>query len=276
MENIIIVNSNFEEIKKNIIQEWSENLIIFSDLDFTLTKAFHNWIKLGSIISQLRDGGYISEEYSDEAKKLYATYQPILDNTLLDQSFRYNKMTERRTKHFELLIQCGLDKKLLDQVVQERPLYFREGFGDLIKTLDNKKIPLVVISASVWYMIQKYMETSNFMTKHIHIVANFFDYNQEWKVVSVKEPIVHSLNKDATVLHDFYSLDHPRKNVILLGDTIWDVDMVNGYSYGNILKIGFCNDNQNIEEYKKHFDILILNDWDLDFINKILGDIKII
>ena len=271
MENIVISNPNFEKIKNKIINEWSENLIIFSDLDFTLTKAFVDWKKIGSIISQLRDWGYISNEYSEEAKKLYATYQLILDNTLLEQSFRYSKMTEWRTKHFELLIECGLDKSLMDKVIQERPLYFRDGFSQLVKNLEMKDIPLVIISASVWYMIQRYMEINNFMTRNTHIVANFFEYNSNWKVTSVKDPIVHSLNKDATVLHDFYTLDHPRKNIILLGDTIWDVDMVNGYSYKNILKIGFCNDKNNIEEYKKYFDVLVLNDGDLDFINNILS-----
>ena len=274
MENVIVVNPNFENIKNKIIQEWSENLIIFSDLDFTLTKAFNEWKKIWSIISQIRDWNYISSDYSQEAKNLYAIYQPILDDISLDQSFRYNKMTEWRTKHFELLIQCGLDKDLMDHVIKERPLYFRDGFSDLSKKLETKNIPLVVISASVGYMIQKYMEINNFMTKNIHIVANFFDYNQRWKVVSVKEPIVHSLNKDATVLHDFYTLDHPRKNVILLGDTIWDVDMVNGYNYENIIKIWFCNNENDIEEYKKHFDILILNDGDVWFINEFIYTIS--
>lgn len=274
MENIVVVKPNFEKIKNKIISEWSENLIIFSDLDFTLTKAFHDWKKIGSIISQIRDWAYISSDYSQEAKKLYATYQPILDDTSLEQSFRYDKMTERWTKHFDLLIQCGLDQKVMDKIVEERPLYFREKIKDFVTILKNKDIPLVIISASVGYMIEAYMKKENLLSKNTHIVANFFDYNEEWKVVWVKEPIVHSLNKDATVLHDFYTLDHHRKNVILLGDTIGDVDMVNGYSYDNILKIGFCNDEKNREEYKKYFDVVILNDWDMEFIKELLDTIK--
>ena len=65
-----------------------------------------------------------------------------------------------------------------------------------------------------------------------------------------------------------------RKNVILLGDRIDDLDMVAGFDYNIILKIGFFNsDSKTLEEYKKHFDLIITHDGTMEEINELLRSI---
>ncbi|NOQ38575.1 hypothetical protein GQ472_06845, partial [archaeon] len=66
-----------------------------------------------------------------------------------------------------------------------------------------------------------------------------------------------------------------RKNVILLGDSIEDIKMVKGIDYDNIIKIGFLNENQekSLEAYKRNFDVVILNDSGMGYVNSLLGDI---
>ncbi|PJA48965.1 MAG: hypothetical protein CO170_00930 [candidate division SR1 bacterium CG_4_9_14_3_um_filter_40_9] len=66
-----------------------------------------------------------------------------------------------------------------------------------------------------------------------------------------------------------------RKNILLLGDSLGDVHMADGYEYENIIKIGFLNDDtpEHREQYQKRFDLIILNDGPMDEVNAILKKI---
>jgi 5'-nucleotidase len=52
--------------------------------------------------------------------------------------------------------------------------------------------------------------------------------------------------------------------------------MVEGIKYNEIIKIGFLNNNieENLEQYKKAYDVVILNDGSMNFVNKLLKQIK--
>ena len=63
--------------------------------------------------------------------------------------------------------------------------------------------------------------------------------------------------------------------MILLGDNLEDIGMIEGFDYENLIKIGFLNENveENLLEFKKNFDAIILNDGEMDFVNKLLKEI---
>jgi hypothetical protein len=60
-----------------------------------------------------------------------------------------------------------------------------------------------------------------------------------------------------------------------LGDGVNDIDMIEGFDYDNLIKIGFLNENveENLPEVKKNFDVIILNDGNMDFVNNLLKEI---
>ena len=60
-----------------------------------------------------------------------------------------------------------------------------------------------------------------------------------------------------------------------MGDGIGDIDMIKGFDYENIIKVGFLNKNvkENLKRYKNNFDIVILNDSDLFYVNKLLKEL---
>ena len=76
---------------------------------------------------------------------------------------------------------------------------------------------------------------------------NKLKWDENGKAVSVYEPIIHSLNKDETVVSDFpeiFALVKDRDNGLLLGDNIGDLGMAQGFNFVNLLKIGFYEDNK--------------------------------
>jgi len=63
--------------------------------------------------------------------------------------------------------------------------------------------------------------------------------DENGKAIAVREPIIHSFNKDETVVKNFpiYKDIKDRKNIILLGDGLGDAHMADGFDYENIIKI---------------------------------------
>jgi hypothetical protein len=61
----------------------------------------------------------------------------------------------------------------------------------------------------------------------------------------------------------------------LLGDGLWDAQMADGFDYENILKIWFLNNDtpDNRKKFSETFDLIILDDGDMEEINKILKKI---
>ena len=51
--------------------------------------------------------------------------------------------------------------------------------------------------------------------------------------------------------------------------------MVGGFKYDGLMKIAFLNDKieENLGEYKKNFDIIVLNDGNFYFVNEIMREI---
>jgi hypothetical protein len=65
--------------------------------------------------------------------------------------------------------------------------------------------------------------------------------------------------------------------VILLWDSLHDLEMIDGFAYNNLIRIGWCHsDDEQIQKiYRELFDIVILNDWWLDIVNTIIRKISV-
>ncbi|GBE19542.1 pyrimidine 5'-nucleotidase [archaeon BMS3Abin17] len=278
-EEVIIANeAGLEETKKKILEAGSENFHVLADFDNTLTKQFADGQKSHTTIAQLRNGNYLTSDYPGKAHALFDKYNSIeIDpNVSLDE--KKEKMREWWTAHFKLLADSGLNKKDVEKVVAERDLNFREGSMEFLDFLHENNIPLVIMSASgLGDAISMYLKKENRLYNNVHVVSNFFEYDAEGNFIRAKEPIIHSLNKDETAIQSFPVFDFVkhRKNVLLLGDGLGDVGMVKGFDYDNLIKIGFLNKNteENLENYKKNFDVTILNDGSMDYVNKLVKEV---
>jgi len=282
MKNIIISNS--QKVKKlidNFKKQGHKKMHVLSDFDRTLTYAFIEGEKVPSIISILRSNDKcLGENYSKAAYKLYNKYHPIEINQKISFEDKKEKMREWWQAHFDLLVKSGLTKNHLNEILASNKLKFRKGALEFFDLLNKYNIPLVVISSSGVgnHIISMLFKKANKLYPNIYIISNSLVWDKEGKVIDIKQPVIHCLNKDETVLKNFpfYNEVEQRKNVLLLGDNLEDIKMIEGFNYDNLLKIGFLNESADaqLEIYKKHYDILALNDSSMEFINEIL--IKII
>jgi 5'-nucleotidase len=158
-------------------------------------------------------------------------------------------------------------------------LKLRQGLAEFLTLLNANQIPMVIMSASGLgeYVINKLLKKEGLNFPNISIISNTPIFDEQGNLTSFKQPIIHVFNKDETMLKDFpvYDQVKDRKNVILLGDNIEDIGMVEGFDCDNLIKIGFLNDKveENLEAYKQNFDVVLTNDTDMNFVNSLLNQI---
>jgi len=276
---IIPYPDRLEETKQLILKQGKDKIHVLADFDRTLTKAFVNGKKIPSIISILRDKDYLSEEYSEKAKALANKYHPIEINPSISMQEKKKAMLEWWTQHFDLLIKSGLNKKHLERVINEENIQFRKGVAEFLDFLYKNGIPLVIMSSAGLGgdSISMYLEKQGKLYNNLYIISNSFEWNSIGNAVTYKKPIIHVMNKDETAIKNYkvFDLVKNRKNVLLLGDSLGDLGMITGFDYDNLIKVGFLNEeiDKNISQYRENFDIILLNDADFNYINKLIKEI---
>lgn len=279
-KNVIIIHEkNLERKKKAILEQGKEKIHFLSDFDRTITYGLDKEGKITTtVISQLRNNPeYLGQDYFDEAHRLFDIYHPIEINPKISLAEKKKKMQEWWMKHFDLIAQVGLTKKLIERVVREKPLKFRKGSLEFLNFLNKNNIPIIFMSAAPGDMLIEYLKQSSLLLPNVYVISSFYEWDKKGKALRIKEPIVHSMNKDETLIREFpvYSKIKNRKNVLLLGDNVEDIGMIEGFDYENLIKIGFLNENvnENLSEFKKNYDIVLLGDLGMDYINKLLKEI---
>lgn len=278
MENIIISNpKKLEKLKKEFEQGGLEAVHVVTDFDNTLVKAYVNGIKAPSLIALLRDGNYLTADYAEKAHALFKFYAPIEADSTKTSEEKKAAMREWWMRHFELLIKSGLNVSDIERVISSDQTEFREGAPEFFEILEANGIPLIIISSSGLGVdgISLFLRRAGQMRDNIYIVSNQFVWDDGGNAISVKEPIIHSMNKDETTIDEFpfYSRIKSRRNVILLGDSLGDPKMVEGFSYKALIKFGFLNENfdELFRKYQDLYNYVIPGDGSLkpiiDFIN---------
>jgi len=283
MQNIIIPNpEELEQKIRTFSQQGVEHLHVLADFDRTLTKAFYQSKKAGSIISQLRKdkGRYLTPDYADKSQALFDKYHPIEIDSSIPQEEKKKKMYEWWKAHKLLLIDSGFDKQTIQQsvrnMINEDTLALRDKTKEFLDCLNQNNIPLVIMSSSLQDLIEEYMRQINILYQNTHIIANAFKFNPSGKATGI-ERIIQVFNKNEMSLENLsiYKQLLKRKNIILLGDSLGDLGMSDGFPYKNIIRIGFLNENieQNLKQYKQAYDVIITNDGDFSYINSLLRKI---
>jgi len=286
MENNEVIY--WEKFKNKIERLYNSNpnlIQVISDFDGTLTyiKDKKSNEVIPAIISVLYNKWYLSEEYSKKAKELENIYIPIEKDENIPLETRKLKMDEWRRKHKKLLVESGLSKGHIDDVVDSGIIQLRYGCDKFFEILNNANIPITIFSASwLWtYAISSYLEKNNINYSNIHFVSNEFIWDENWNAVSWKEPFITSLNKDETLISsdtypELYEKVKNRKIILLLWNSIWDAVMAKDEDNDLVLRIWFLEDkNSNkFKKFKELFDILLIWDWWMGELINILNNIK--
>ncbi|MCF7795151.1 hypothetical protein K9M50_02230 [Patescibacteria group bacterium] len=268
------LDNKIAKIKKQGINK----LHIISDFDKTLTKATRNGKKIPSGIALIRQGDYLSSDYPKKAFALFDKYHPIEIDENLDYQYRYKMMQKWWQEHEKLLIESKMHKSVIEDIIEKKPKLFRDGVDDFFNFLYEKGIPLLIFSAGIGNLIKSYLKKRNELTNNIHIIANTFVFNSQGYATGYENEVIHTLNKSETKIknQNYNKMISERNNVILLGDSLGDLGMVNDLDTNCIIKIGFLNKDveSKLELYKSKFDVVITDDGSMNYVNQLLQDLS--
>jgi cytosolic 5'-nucleotidase 3 len=281
MKNIIINNPvKFQKLKKQFIKDGKNKLHLISDFDRTLTNAYVNSKFTPSILAIIRDENIFCNIYSKKANKLFNYYHKFEIDSNIPLKRKIKLMENWWNKSAQLFIDFNLNKKNIKKIIKSNKIKLRDKTDNLIKYLNLNNIPLIIFSASSIgnETINYYLKFKKLNSNNIFIFSNKFIWDKKGIAIGYKKPLIHAFNKNEFSLekYSFFNKIKNRKNVILLGDSLGDINMNQKFNYDNILKIGFLNFNikNDLEKYKKNYDIVILNDGSMEFVYELLKKIK--
>ncbi len=277
-DNVIISRTErYEQLVSTLREGGPSNLHVVADFDKTLTKGVWKGEKRFSLIELIRKYHYLPLGYVTEAYGLADTYRPWENDLSLSLEERKKRMVEWWSTHVHVMGKYGLSRKIVEKIIAEQELGPREGLSTFLDTLSAKQVPLLILSAAVTDLIEGFLRKEKMMHDNMHVISNAFAYDAAGIVTGYQSMIIHSLNKSEVAVRDspYFPLVKNRPNVILLGDGLGDVEMADGLNHACVLKVGFLNDNveKNLDAYTQAYDVVILNDGKMDFVNELLKEI---
>lgn len=277
MKNTVHKGLFFEEKLEKIKADGKEKLHIISDFDRTLTPHQVDGVKSSTSFAQFRNGGYLGEEYAQKAHAMYDMYHPIEVDVTVPEEVRVMEMKKWWGEHMELLVSSGVTREIVEDIVSRGSIRLREGGEDFLTLCASANVPLLIFSAGLGDLITHLLQVKKVLTPNMHVVSNFFDFNDEGRAVGVIGDTISSVNKhESEIVKSAYAEGlRVRTNVIVLGDSLDDLRVTEGLSHETILSIGFLNENvdQSRAIFLEKFDLVIEGDGSLEEVIHIVNQI---
>ena len=273
--NILDLNKSQKKIE-TFIEDGKSKIHILTDFDKTLTKG--RLSKNTSVIAKIRESAHVPELMKEGLYKNFNRFHPFENDPDLSNAAKSKYMVEWYKATDQVFMSHKLSKQMLADVVEHSDLDFRDDIQDLFAICKEHKIPIVIISAGLGDLIQLYLEKYNMLSPNVHIVSNFFIYNEQGDVIDRTLPVIHPMNKYESLINEskFFSKIKDRTNVIQMGDHVGDYQMVSGFDYKTLLSIAYLHiDCPKVkQQFAENFDIIYEHEADFTEVINILKKAK--
>lgn len=243
-----------------------DNIYIVTDFDRTITNGSSktSW-------SILANSDLVPKTYVSERNELYDYYRPIEVSDSVDYEYKQAMMSEWFKKHIELFVKYKISKDVFDTAATNlRIMEFRPYAREFIEFLHNNEVPLIIISAGIGNFIESFLEKNNCNFDNVYVISNKILF-ENGIATGVGKNIIHSFNKnEASIPNSIFEKIKNRKNVIILGDQVSDLNMVNKNDHDLVVSVGFIANDSSKEVLQSHFDIVCEEDNNYEDVKKVL------
>lgn len=256
----------------------AEKLYILTDFDNTLTHEFWNGEHTPSLIGEISKGQYISKRHTQEDARLYNIYRPKERDPQLSIEEKTAWMVEWWNAHMQVMIEEGAREEMFVKAAVESNHLFRARTDELLRITNELGIPFVIFSAGFRRMIEALLDSIDTPTTHTAVVSNELAFDKNGVLTGYAKEPIHVFNKNTISpernagLSDMLS---GKTHVIVMGDSIGDLPMMERFPHEHVLKIGFYNheDESILDHYTEQFDIVILDEADMSLPLQLVSDI---
>lgn len=264
---------------QKILCDGFDHLQVISDFDRTLTHGSFNNKPCASCHGVLESGELLNPEIREKLKQLSLHYYPIEMDPDLPVEEKIPVLTKWWDENHALLEQCGIDKLGISQAVKASSALLRDGCNEFFATLDEYGVPLLIFSAGIADVLEEIIRQQSKIYPNMIIVSNSMKFNDKGTMIGMKGSTIHIFNKNKKALDNmnYAKCSEKRENVLLLGDSMGDLQMSDGVeNMKTCLKIGFLNGNveQWLDKYINAWDIVLVGEPSLSIVNKLILDIK--
>ena len=278
LNNPKLVTANVDRVQtkiRGLIKDGHANLQFIVDFDNTLTKTHRDGVSLDCSWGVLENYKELPSSYHERVRAAKDKYHPIELDVSISQEEKIPIMIQWYQEANRCLADSGVKLPWLPLMVEQSNVELRDQTDNMLKTLHNKEVPVLVLSAGVGDLINHIMDHFGVLHSNVKLVSNFLKFDEEGNIVGLKgeeSELIHMYNKAETVRKRSEEASE-RKNVIVLGDSLGDLHMAAGVKDPNVvLTIGFLNNNieSSLETYKENFDIVLVDDQTMSFPNSLL------
>ena len=261
-----------ENIKNSLPFKNLNDIYVVADFDRTITKGNSktSW-------SILANSNLVPKSYIEERQELYDYYRPIEIDENMDFELKSSLVKEWFKKHIELFVKYKTSEEVFETAATDlRIMEFRPGAKEFIHFLNKNGIPLIIISAGLGNFIEIILKHNDCLLDNVYISSNKIVF-KDGIACGVDNNIIHSLNKNEVSLPNLIQEKiKNRNNVILLGDQVSDLRMVDKNAHDFVLNIGFYTDDnhEQAETLKSNFDIVCESNDDYNDLRKLLFENK--
>ncbi|XP_012727477.2 cytosolic 5'-nucleotidase 3 isoform X2 [Fundulus heteroclitus] len=264
-----------EEILQSMSKDGPNTLQVISDFDMTLTRFSYNGKRCPTCHNILEGSNAISNEARQTLDDLLHTYYPIEIDISRPVEEKLPLMVEWWTKAHELLVQQRIKKDELAEAVRQSEARLREGYECFFDCLHEHAIPLLIFSAGIGDILEEVIRQANVFHPNVKVISNYMDFDESGILRAFKGELIHIYNKREGALLNTGHFEElrSRPNVLLMGDSLGDLDMADGVQdMKNILKIGFLNDKlkERKQSYMDSYDVVLVGDASLEVPNAVI------
>ena len=241
------------------------NYFVITDFDRTLTTA-ESEPTMG-IIPQ-----YLGGECLEKRTKIYEQYRPLELDYTIEQKEKQKIMKEWAKESFTLLSKY-ITKEGIEKSLVNADLYLRDGAKEFLKEMNNKNIPLIIMSSGIGNIVKAFLEKEKCMFNNIEIVSNFFEFKDGKTSIDINNIMATSNKEYCRIPVNIRNKLEEKEKALIFGDLIEDIKMINKEKIPSTLTFGFLDDNveQNLERYKENFDIVLTENDDFNTVREILN-----
>lgn len=254
--------------KLNEIKLNKDNFYVVADFDKTITEGYS--ISTWGVMANARN---VAPDYTQRRTALYNHYRPIeIDSTISDEE-KSKEMADWWNAHIALFYEYELREESLNEAASKGGLKYREGAKVFLKQMNDLNIPVIIISAGVGNVIEKFLKDNGDYYPNIKIISNFIIF-ENGKIKEMSGEPIHALNKNIVKLDENSKKEIESKDYILLaGDGLADLKMIPEEDKKKAITVGFLDENveENLEYFNKEFDIVITDNGSFEELNGILN-----
>ena len=289
--HILIPNpATFIHKRQQLISDGPAALQLISDFDHTLS-AFTSHSSHGT----LEHASELPADYMPKVQALFDHFYPIEMDHSISKQQKERAMVEWWEAAHALLLEYRFNRSFITSAVQQavtqHKLTYRPAATAVLQYCHAQSIPLLVFSAGLGDTIEEFMRQTLTNLPNVDVVSNFMRFDDSGTLVGFNADLIHSLNKNYShvlrqrhergqagggerVVSELHATK--RRNVILLGDSVGDVQMSVGLEEVNvILRVGWLNgawpvEAEKLAKYTAVYDVLIGNNGGMEFVLELL------